>query len=138
MNIVNVDGNFKFVNSTIVNFLNKNLNLTNYTIVYNSVILLSNRAGTSILYYLNLTTSQSLLNLSQTYLAGISFNLTNRYQTLTYFRNNQPIILPMPANSTDYVEVSYLQVVTDSIFASVDLSARTNYPTMVVGPLTKV
>lgn len=100
LNIINVDGGFKNVNQTIANFLSNTLNLTNYSISYNSVVLWSNRAGSSILYYLNFTVNQ--VGSSQTYLAGVSYNLTYRSQSLTYWRNIQPPILSLNPSSTDY------------------------------------
>jgi hypothetical protein len=99
INIINVDGNFKYVNETISNFVSRNLNKSNYSIVYNSVVLWSNRAGSSILYYLNLTVSQS--NTSQSYFAGVNYNLTSRQQSLTYWRDASNISAFNP-NSTEY------------------------------------
>ena len=86
INLVNIDGNFKTANKTVYDFVNRNLNISNARIQYNSVIIWSNRAGTSILYYLNLTLIRPS-SPNQTFFAGINYNLTNRFASIIYWRN---------------------------------------------------
>lgn len=105
INIVNVDANFKFVNKTISNFFGTNLNYSNFRMLYNSVAIWANRAGTAILYYVNVTLVQS--NSNQSYLIGVNHNITHRSQIMTYFRNTNPQI-SSNSTSTGYHEVPYL------------------------------
>ena len=139
INIVKVDANFQFLNETISTFVRTNLNLNNFSIDYNSVIVWSNRAGSAILYYLNLTISPtSYAGAASRYLAGINYNLTFRQQTITYWRALDSGIPPQNGNDNGYQEVSYLQILSNSTFINVDVSARGNYPSVVVGPLVKI
>lgn len=84
INLMHVDANFKYVNQTINNFVAKSLNVSNARVVYNSIVVWSNRAGTAILYYLNLTLYQ--LASTRTFLAAVNYNLTHRHSTLNYWR----------------------------------------------------
>jgi hypothetical protein len=55
INIIYKNKNFEFVNQSVKSFIAKTLNKSNFIISYDSITLWTDRSGSNILYYLNLT-----------------------------------------------------------------------------------
>lgn len=102
INIINVDGNFMFVNQTVYDFVRKTLNISNPNITYNSVVIWCNRAGSAILYYLNISIASPTPALPLGYSIGVNYILAQRQKTVTYWRSTQPPIPPYNTSVTDY------------------------------------
>lgn len=131
INLLGIDGNFQFVNSTIVSFLDQSGIGTNPN--YQIVIIWTNRGGNQLVYYLTTVVG------GVSYDIGVIFNLTSRATSIAYFKNNtsSPLVTS-EVNIGGYREVPFLNQVYNQTFLAIDLAARSRYPVNIVGPVTKI